>query len=362
MLYKDLKEIEKSKERWIAWWNGEIIDRCLVNISAPNTVPMTSDEKKLFQVSDVPADLLHYWTDAEWIAKRNRSYMAHTWYGGDTFPLINLNLGASGHAGFFRNSRYSFDNRSVWFFPSVSDVSELEFDENSFLYKKTLELAKALAEESNGDYMISMSDCSGNIDALSHLVGPEELMFKMIEEPDEVLEALNKIQHSYKKIHEETFKIVKDVNMGGSCVGWLQTWAPGLHAQMQSDMSVMFSNDMFKQFVEPELRAQADFMDYSLYHLDGMEQIRHLDTLLSIENLHAVQWTQVAGQPPCTEFIPELQKIQKAGKKLILQISPRHIETLMQNLSSKGLLLNLAARSQEEGQAILKDITRLTHE
>ena len=117
---------------------------------------------------------------------------------------------------------------------------------------------------------------------------------------------------------------------------------------------------MFKEFIEPELREQTEFLDYSLYHFDGIEQIRHLDTLLSIEKLHTIQWTQVAGQPPCTDFIPELQKIQKAGKNILINVSPRQIEPLLQNLSPKGLCLNIRARSQEEGEAILKDIERLT--
>jgi len=207
-----------------------------------------------------------------------------------------------------------------------------------------------------------MSDCTGNIDALSHLMGPDNLMFKMLEEPEEVLAALGTIQSAYRKIHETSYHLVKDVNMGGSCVGWLRTWAPGFHSQMQSDMSVMFSNDMFRQFVEPELRAQTELLDYSLYHLDGIEQIRHLDTLLSIPKLHTIQWTQVAGQPPCTDFLPELQKIQKAGKNLLIHITPQQIEPLLQNLSSRGLCLNLSAGSQEEGEAILRRIEKLTHE
>lgn len=207
-----------------------------------------------------------------------------------------------------------------------------------------------------------MPDCSGNIDVLSHLMGPETLMFHMLEEPEEVQTALKKIQTVYQKIHETSYSLVKDVNMGGSCIGWLCTWAPGFHAQMQSDMSVMFSNDMFKEFIEPELRAQTELLDYSLYYLDGMEQTRHLDTLLSIPKLHTIQWTQVAGQPPCTEFIPGLKKIQEAGKNLLISVEPWQVEPLLQNLSSKGLCLNLEVGSLEEGEAILKQVEKLTHE
>ena len=360
MLY--MNDVEKTRERWIAWWNGELTDRCCVNINTRNAKPFTSEERKLLEKPNDEAGLTAYWTDPEWLVKRTRIEMEHTWYGGDSFPTALVNLGAAGQAGFFRDSKHHFDPHSVWFFPSHSDLSELEFDENSFLYRSTVDVTRALVEDSGGDYMVAMSDCTGNIDALSHLVGPDDLMIKMLEEPEEVLEALEKIQFTFKKIHETSYSLVKDNNMGGSCIGWLQTWAPGFHAQMQADMSVMFSNNMFREFVEPELRAQTELLDYSLYHLDGIEQIRHLDTLLSLPKLHAIQWTQVVGQPPCTDFIPELRKIQEAGKNLLIRTEPWQVETLMENLSSKGLCLNILAETQEEGEALLKQVEKLTHE
>ena len=360
MLY--VNDVDKIKARWSAFWNGEIIDRCLAVVTARRSA-LSDEERKIARIPSDPAELARFWTDAEWVTKRRRIAVEHTWFGGDAFPLAHIDLGAAGHAGFFKGEEHSFDKNTVWFKPTLEDLDDLEFDEDSFLYKKTLELARAAAEDSKGEYMISMSDCSGNIDVLSHLLGSEELMIRMIEEPDKVCKAMEKIQFAYQKIHQETFDIVKDVNSGGSCVGWLRTWAPGFHAQMQSDMSVMLSNDMFKQFVEPELRAQSKFLDYALYHLDGVEQLRHLDTLLSIDGLRTIQWTQVVGQPPCTEFIPELQKIQRAGKNLLIRVTtPSQIEPLMQNLSSKGLCLLVDARSSEEGNSILKNIEKWTHE
>ena len=43
-------------------------------------------------------------------------------------------------------------------------------------------------------------------------------------------------------------------------------------------------------------------LDYFLYHLDGMEQIRHLDTLLSIPRFHTLQWTQSVSRPVRNSF------------------------------------------------------------
>jgi len=357
MRYK--KDWEQAKKRLTAWWDGEILDRCCASVIVSK--PMASDGKYRTGLPEDAAGRIRYWTDPEEIIYRNRRSMENTIYAGEAFPMISLDLGAAGHAGFFKGARHSFED-TVWFYPTLTDLGNLEFDENAYLFQQTLNLAKAFVQDSKGDYMISMSDCSGNADVLSHLIGPDELLPLMLEEPEVVQAAMKKVQHAYEMIHKKTYDIVKDNNEGGSCVGWLRTWAPGFHAQMQEDMSVMISSELFREFLEPELRAQCDFLDYPLYHFDGIEQIRHLDSLLSIEKLRVIQWTQVAGQPPCTEYLDQLKRIQAAGKNLIIIASADQIRPLMENLSSKGLYLLLGANSQEEADTMLKQISALTHE
>lgn len=355
MRYKS--DWEKSKARLEAFWQGELLDRCCISVKA-----FDKNAKPLPNKMDLSeADRIAWWTDPEAIITRNRYTMEHTYYGGDSFPAIFINLGAAGHAGFFKGERHYLED-SVWFFPSLEDPNQLEFDESGFLYQKTLEHARAFAEDSRGDYLVSMPDCTGNADALSHLMGPENLMVAMIEDPKGVKSALKKIDAAYHRVMKQVWEIVKGVNGGGGVVDWLGTYAPGFHAQMQCDMSVMISNPAFREFIMPELRSQCELLDYPLYHFDGIEQIRHLDDLLSIPNLRAIQWTQVAGQPPATDYIPELQKIQRAGKRLIIWVNQNQIEPLMENLSSRGLLLLTDAQSREEADEVVRLVSRLTRE
>jgi hypothetical protein len=105
---------------------------------------------------------------------------------------------------------------------------------------------------------------------------------------------------------------------------------------------------MYERFVLPELNDVCDFLDYSVYHFDGQEQIRHLDHLLSVKKLNAIQWTPVAGQPKTSEFIPVLQKIQKAGKNLVLTPDASEVQTLLDNLSSRGLQLVISGVKTED--------------
>ena len=349
---------DKSKQRLSALWSGEIIDRCCIAVTAP-----LGDQSNYSKLPSNPQDKIRYWTDGELVHKRNISKFENTYFAGDAFPIMFPDLGAAGHAAFFKGSKYQLED-TVWFFPSIEEwqADSICFDRDSFMFQKTLELAKYFVDESKGRYFVSLPDTSGNLDVLAHLRGSENLMIDMMLNPDPVHEALRKVQDVWKETYDNVFRIVKDNNEGGSCVGWLHTWAPGFHGQMQSDISVMLSPKMFQDFVFPELLEQSNYMDYPLYHFDGHQQTRHLDMLLSIENLKMIQWTNVAGQPSPLHFIPQFKKIQAAGKGLLINIDARDIEPLMEQLSSKGLYLIVDANTKEEADYAVKEVERLTHE
>ena len=101
----------------------------------------------------------------------------------------------------------------------------------------------------------------------------------------------------------------------------------------------------------PELKEMTEFLDYSVYHLDGQEQIRHLDQILSLPDLNMIQWTPVVGQPPVTEFIPVLRRIQDAGKGLVLFAGANEIERLTRELAPEGVILNVNGGIATEADA-----------
>lgn len=66
---------------------------------------------------------------------------------------------------------------------------------------------------------------------------------------------------------------------------------------MQVDFSVMLSPGMYEQFALPELHRISSAVDHTIYHLDGQEQIRHLDMILSVPGIDLIQWATVESQP-----------------------------------------------------------------
>jgi hypothetical protein len=144
---------------------------------------------------------------------------------------------------------------------------------------------------------------------------------------------------------------------GGCCFSAFSVWAPGRMAKLQCDFSAMISPGMFEEFALPYLAEQCERLDYTVYHLDGVEAIKHLDLILSIPGLNALQWTPGANQPGLSDprWLDIYRRARKAGKSLLLLgVDGKDAPRLVEELGPEGLLIGTSAGSQEEGEALLR--------
>ena len=351
MFYKP--DIDKTIERMTAYWQREIVDRCCV--AALVMPPMLSPD-------ELGVSCYDYYFNIEVLLKRHEDNIEKTWFGGDAMPSIFPNFGVGAHSLYFGGG---IDCRpdTIWFQPFMEDWAGLpEFNPDSCWLKLHYELVEAFSAAAKGRYFTALPDNVGILDALVNMRGPRELLCDLIDYPEEVKLMLKKIWLAYKETTSRFFELANANNMGGTIHYWMYLWAPGTLHQIQSDFSVMISPKMYEEFVLPELEEISAWLDYSVYHLDGQEQIKHLDHILSVRDIDAVQWTSVAGQPKASTFIPVLQRIQRAGKNLVLFPQPSEVETLMQNLSSKGLQLVVYLPDKESGEELVNNVTKWTHE
>lgn len=345
MLYNP--NYEEIKRRMTAFWEHEALERCCVAFDAPRLdKPAVKKEKYYYEVEK--ADAI------------NREYFASRVGFGENMNCIFPYFGTAGIAE-YTGCKVTYTPKTAWFDPWMTeeaDATLITYRHPEIFRKQADSIARQL-ELSQGDYLVSVSDNAGIIDALASIRGSEELLMDMLTDPEFVEESLQRLLPIYKQTEEELFDLVKENNQG-SILAWMNMWAPKRFAQMQCDLSVMISNDMFNRFVMPELEELSSWLDYPLYHFDGMEQVRHLDSLLSIEKLRAIQWVCVAGQPSPVEFIPVLQKIQKAGKGLVIQSAqPHEAIKLLDNLSCRSLHLMISGvKNVEEGMELMKLIEK----
>jgi len=118
---------------------------------------------------------------------------------------------------------------------------------------------------------------------------------------------------------------------------------------------------MFEEFVVPDMVKVAKKLDKSIYHLDGPDAVRHVDILLDIPEIDAIQWLPGDGAPPAVKWIPMLKKIQKKGMPLIVYADdPGEVEELLTELEPEGLLISVTAESEEQARDIVKKVEELT--
>ena len=346
MLYNN--HWDDMKQRMMGYWEREAMDRACAAIMVKK--PGYED------FGDH-----NFYFDVETADRMHRERFANHHYIGEVLPCLFPYFGTAGIAE-YTGCKPKRVPRTTWFEPWMTDEDEPDASQITYKHPEAFEAQKdaieKLVELSKGDYLVSVSDNAGILDALAEIRGTDNLMMDMLTDPEFVEEGVQQLLPIYKKTQEQLFDVVKE-NNEGSVLSWMHLWAPKRCAQLQCDLSVMISSEMFNRFVMPELEELCDFLDYPVYHFDGQEQIRHLDSLLSVKNLKAIQWTPVAGQPRTSNFIPQLQKIQKAGKNLVLFPHIDEVPLLLDKLSCRGLQMIISGpQSEEEARDMLKLIEK----
>jgi len=89
-----------------------------------------------------------------------------------------------------------------------------------------------------------------------------------------------------------------------------------------------------------------------MFHLDGHQCIPHLDLLLDIEPLDAVEWTpdpQVPGGGD-PAWYPLYRKILAAGKSVqAIGVKPEEVEPLLDSVGGKGMYIRRTRQRRRNG-------------
>ena len=337
------EDIEEAKERMKAWWDHEIIDRPVISYHIPEgansakaliaSTPLCYDLGKDLDGIDKILDIIEENSDG-------------LISGGECIPSYFPNFGPGVIAAVFGAS-VEYKSGTIWFHgpTDVKDiVSVLEStklnDKNEWYVRLKRSTEIAARRGVKGNYHVAMTDLGGILDILVSFIGPYKLIVQMKRNPGLIDTCRAIIMEKYLKIYDELQDIINKYAEG--CNTWLNVWCPKRYYTMQCDVSVMLSPKFFKRFVLPDLIEQAEHMDYSFYHLDGPEQIIHLDEIL--KHVTAIQW--VPGSKPgvpqdgTDEWMPLYKKIQKAGKNIMMYVlDPKRVPSVYKKLDPKGLFV-----------------------
>ena len=88
--------------------------------------------------------------------------------------------------------------------------------------------------------------------------------------------------------------------------------------QVKRILSAYVSPQVAQEWILPDILTEMAPLERSIFHLDGPQALRHLDLLLALPQLDAVQWVYGAGRGPAARWIDVYRRIRAAGKSIEL--------------------------------------------
>ena len=221
-------------------------------------------------------------------------------------------------------------------------------------------IARECVALSEGNYFVGYPDLIENFDTLAALRGNKNLLFDLIDRPDWVKAKLWEINAAFFAAYDRLREIIVCED-GSSVFAAFAIWGPGRVAKVQCDASAMLSPDMFAEFVLPPLKAQCDWLDQSMFHLDGGQCLVHLDHLLAIDSLQAIEWTPHPGVPLGGDphWYPLYRRILDAGKSVqIIGVQPGDVAPLLDAIGSNGVCIMTGYTTEDEAAETLRIVDR----
>jgi len=376
LVYKD--DWDEAQRRIEAWWQGEIIDRVPIKVTAPkegeeetwalaSAFPMSSPTFSRLKISaqEVTTDNLEdHFTDPKQVIPRLERAIEATYWGGEAFPVMfPVSIGMVAILANYLGCPLKFLNaHTTWSTPIIDKWDkewEFSFNPENKWWKKTKVLLQKAASRASGRYFVGIPDLNGPSEILSRLRGPNNLCLDIIEDRDQVKKAIDEITHVWLRYWEACHGIIHQYI--GGYINWMSIWSEAPFTDLQSDFSCLISPKDFNELILPSLEQQTEWIPRTIYHLDGPDAIRHLDSLLSLSKLSGIQWIPGAGSPPMSEWIPLLKKIQKAGKLQHIICEKGEIGKLLRELGPERILLETACRSRKEADQLINQVKKLIH-
>lgn len=345
-------DFEKTKERINAFWDCEIVDRPPVNIILfkENPKPLPTREYKSHR---------ERWLDIAFRAEVIDIEMENRIYVADGVPTVFPNMGPEIFSAWC-GCEYEFGDTTTWSEPCIKDWErdspKAVFDSEHPLFKATVEFTKLLIERGKGKFIVGLTDFHPGGDHLAALRDPANLAMDMLENLDHVIEKLESSYEEYYRVYDIFYNMIRQAGM--PITSWLPLFYEGRYYIPSNDFSCMISEKMFNEIFLPGIIEECKFYDRSIYHLDGPGALRHLDSILDIKELNAVQWVCGAGNEGYAKWVDVYKKIQDKGKGIQLDITLDELSLVFETLRPEGIWFSSiqGVRDMDTAKEVLKRI------
>jgi hypothetical protein len=182
----------------------------------------------------------------------------------------------------------------------------------------------------------------GSLDCAADWRDPQQLCLDLADCPELVHELVNLANESFLPVFDYFDEVLKA--RGQMSVTWMGIPTRGKMHIPSCDFTSMVSTEVFDEFYLPSLLAEVRHMTHNIFHVDGKGMLRHLDRILAIPEIQAIQWVHgVGNDAPIMQWLPVIKRIQAAGKGVIVDLQLEELEPFIAVAEPEGLYLCISA-------------------
>jgi hypothetical protein len=352
-------DFETTYQRIEAFWRRTVIDRPVTMFTL-----FKPPEEQIPLPESNAQDSAGRWLDTEYQTELAAASLRNQLFLGDTLPIAWPNLGPEVFASFYGCPIHFGDYGTSWTDPileSWDEADRLQLDWDSPILRKLEEMTDALLEAGKDTFLVGMTDWHPGGDALAAFRDPQRLAMDLVEHTEAVLALLQRIETDYFAVYDHFYARLRQ--SGQPITSWTPLLYMGKYYIPSNDFSIMISKRLFDEVFLPGIRRECQFLDRSIYHLDGPGALRHLDSLLAIPELDAVQFVPGAGNEVFSRWVEVYRKIQAAGKGIQVGCRFNELDAVMEALQPQGLFLSVSGvPDRPSAEAMLGRLERWTKE
>lgn len=350
-------DADLSMRRWEAWWVGEIVDRPPVTLSLRPERPWSLPTKRHASVREA-------WLDVEFRVEQFAAVAEQQEWFADGLPILIPNLGPEVLASVF-GAEIEYSEESGWSVPRYASCREIVGREPYWgsPYWSAVERMISLSLEAGaGKWITGYTDMHTNADLLAALRDPQELCMECLDDPDAVREACEWVTPIALEAYER--QVAPILAAGQPVTTWLPAPAWGRQFVPNCDFNALIGPELFRELVLPSIHRETAAMDRNVFHLDGPSALPHLESVLEIPNLHALQWVYGAGHEPASRWIGVYRRALDRGLSVqAICVDLEDAKSVMAALPAKGVWLDVGgAYDRETAEAFLRDVGRWAEE
>ena len=337
-------DFDECIARIYAWYEQKVIDRVPVRFHNHN---IEYERSRMLEGSWKRIE--ERWFDVDFQVSAFVKSLAGAAFLGETFPVFWPNLSAVVYNLFLGQSA-DFDNMTAWTRPCVEDLEdlpELKVEWGGIHFKTIEAMTRRALEYAQGQFMVGYTDMYAGIDCTAGLRGSEHMCLDLVTAPNQIHGLIERAYREYPAVYSYFDQMLKQHDQ--LSVTWMNLPSFATFNVLACDFAVNISSDHFDEFCMPILRREAEHFTHNVFHLDGPGVAKNIDSILTLPNLAGIQWAQgYSKDRPIMQWISLVEKIQAAGKSVIVDLELDELDEFMSKVDPTGIMLWIPAEPQDQ--------------